>query len=144
MDDRFQGLVRLARMDPNAFRRVPRHECLEAARERARQRYREIRKGHEAGDAAVNVVHRLSDAADELMTGVLRFAHVTAGAQPVRYSLCALGSYGRRELSPHSDLDICLVYDGRLDNRLEALNDYLIPFVDDAHEYIGNRMLSPG
>ena len=142
MDERFHDLVCLARSDPNAFRAIPRNECLEAARAHAHRQYHDIKHGHDAGDAAVNVVHRLSDAADELMSGVVRFAHVTAGAQPTRYSLCALGSYGRRELSPHSDLDVCLLYDGRLDKPLEALNEYLIPFVWDMGFHVGYALRS--
>jgi len=142
VEGRFEELVLLARTNPNAFREVTRQECLDAARAHAHRRFREIREGHEARDAAVNVVHRLADAADELMTGVLRFAHVTAGVQPTRFCLCALGSYGRRELSPHSDLDVSLVYDGRIDAPLEALNEYLIPFVWDMGFQVGYSMRS--
>lgn len=139
---RFEELVRLARTDVTTFRAVPRIQCVDAARDHARAQYREIRHGHNAGEAAINVINRLSDGADEVMAGVLQFARAMAGAQPTRSGLCALGGYGRRELSPHSDLDICLLYDGQLDSRLEVLNDFLVPFVWDLGFRIGYAIRS--
>jgi [protein-PII] uridylyltransferase len=45
----------------------------------------------------------------------LRQLYVTATGAPERVALVAVGGYGRRELCPHSDLDLLLVHDARVD-----------------------------
>jgi len=60
---------------------------------------------------------------------------LTAAGNPVRLesqtALCALGGYGRGEMSPCSDLDVSLIFDCPMDHDIEALNTYLLPFFWD-------------
>ncbi len=119
--------------DP-AFAEVSREECLRAAKAFAEDRRKEIQRRHRDGESGGNVVASMSAIADSLLLGVFDFAlfHVANPKSLLRRaSLCALGGYGRKQLNPHSDLDIGLVYDGRLDSKIESLNNFLVPFLWD-------------
>jgi len=134
MSASFTELVDLARRDPEAFLQVPRNEILEAAREYVARERARIRARHDAGESGANVVHMLSETADHLLRGVLDFGlcHVeNPGALLNHACLLAMGGYGRGELAPHSDLDVCLLYDGPLDDNIRALNSFMIPFLWD-------------
>jgi len=134
MSDRFEELVGLARSSDPAFRIVNRDECVAVTRAYAVERRRLTRERHDAGESGLNVLRMLAESADTLLRGVLGFALFSIpnrGALLSRVALCALGGYGRSELSPFSDLDVCLLYDGPLDANIEALNRYLVPFLWD-------------
>jgi [protein-PII] uridylyltransferase len=109
--------------------------CLLATREHAQEQRAKIRARHQQGEAGANVVHELTQVADEIVCGVFQFG-VWAAPSPravsARVALCALGGYGRGEMNPESDLDVCLVYEGPLDENIKALNSYFIPFMWDA------------
>ena len=133
-DRSFHGLLALAEDDLQAFLEVPREECLKAARDFAEERRAETRVRHDAGESGGNVIHHLSDIADEVLLGVFRFAlcHLKNPTRVLKkVCLCAQGGYGRRQLNPYSDLDIALMYDGRLNKNLKILNEYMVPFLWD-------------
>ncbi len=136
----FEELVTLARDDPGAFRAIPRKDCLAAARAHAQARREAIRARHDAGESGGNVVRALSEMADTVLLGVYRFALANvrdrANVQS-RVALCALGGYGRSELSPYSDLDVALIHDGGLTPAMENLNSYIVPFVWDLGFRVG-------
>lgn len=134
MTKSFVELVQMARERDRAFAEVPREACLAAARAYAQEQRLEIRKRHDAGESGGNVVALLTEVADTLLQGVFDFALYSVpnpGPLLQRTSLCAQGGYGRAELNPFSDLDIGLIYEGKLDKNIEALNQYLIPFLWD-------------
>lgn len=109
-------------------------ECLDAARSYAQDRRAEIRQRHQAGESGSNVVHMLAEMADTLLRGVFRFGLASLRiSRPVasRLCLCALGGYGRGELSPGSDLDVCLLYEGRLEEPIRNLSGFLVPILWD-------------
>ena len=62
------------------------------------------------GDALAEVQARLVDDADTLTRGAYHDAVPDVVRE--RLQLLAVGGYGRREVFPHADLDIILVYDG--------------------------------
>lgn len=70
---------------------------------------------HVAGGSGHTVVRLLSAAMDRIVTAIWEASLATAArshaATPV--SLIALGGYGRRELAPHSDLDLLLLHERR-------------------------------
>lgn len=122
-----------------------REQCLAAARAYARERRAEIRRRHEAGDSGTDVVHMLSEMADEMLHGVFQFAlNVLPSRRTLlsRVALCALGGYGRGEMSPYSDLDVCVLYDDELDENVKTLNSYLVPFLWDTGFDVGHSILS--
>ncbi|WP_434391448.1 [protein-PII] uridylyltransferase [Melittangium boletus] len=84
----------------------------ETRRTRAREFLREARAHaeafHRGGAAGLSTSRLLAAATDALVQGL--FTELSAELQaPPGLALAALGSYGRRELSPHSDLDLLLL-----------------------------------
>jgi [protein-PII] uridylyltransferase len=60
---------------------------------------------------------RFSDHVDDLIRGLVESALATA---PVTMCVAALGGYGRRTLSLHSDIDLLIVFDGAIGPHEEA------------------------
>lgn len=127
-------LAALARSDRNAFRTVKREVCLSAVRSHVTEQRGRIRSHHEAGESGKTTLRMLTELCDEIVRTVFYFA-LSSTANPDRIerqaALCALGGYGRGEMSPHSDLDVSLVFDCPMDADIEAINTYLLPFFWD-------------
>ncbi|MBI4558719.1 MAG: [protein-PII] uridylyltransferase [Candidatus Hydrogenedentes bacterium] len=134
MNSAFTELVDMAVAYDEGFFAVSREDCVRAARTFATQRRLEIRERHHARESGANVVRMLTDVADTVLCGVFNFALFSVANPRIlasRVALCALGGYGRGELSPYSDLDVCLLYVPPLDEHVEAVNEYLVPFLWD-------------
>lgn len=140
MNRTFEELVAIAESQDAAHGELTRDECLVATREFAARSRGALRQEHIEGASGSNIVHRLSDVADEVVRGIYHFALASLGlhrAVHSRVALCALGGYGRGELSPFSDLDISLLYEGQLDEHIRAINGFLIPFFWDSGFVVG-------
>lgn len=123
-----------AERDPDAFRAVSAASRLRAIRTYHQEEWRHIRARHAEGASGRNVINQITALADHLVRGVVRFGLAEAKCGPrlrKRIAVCALGGYARGELNPHSDLDLCLIYTGRIDRELKALNDFLVPMLWD-------------
>ncbi|HYF49842.1 MAG TPA: DUF294 nucleotidyltransferase-like domain-containing protein [Planctomycetota bacterium] len=98
-----------------------------------------VQGGRAAGEA-------LTDAADRLLDIVLRFSARRANLAdaPQGIALLAMGSYGRRELAPFSDIDILLLYaDGTPEPLLEQfVGTFLRPLWDSGLQ-IGHSVRCP-
>jgi [protein-PII] uridylyltransferase len=130
----FHELTSLAVENKTEFLTISRSDCLAATRLYAEEKRSDIHQQHRAGASGTNVVRMLSDLADELVLGIFQFALNHVSKPHVikrRTALCAHGGYGKRQLNPHSDLDLGLAYEGRLDKNIEELTDYIVPFVWD-------------
>ncbi|MBX3179123.1 MAG: [protein-PII] uridylyltransferase [Candidatus Hydrogenedentes bacterium] len=130
----FRDLVQAAEHDPDTFRAAAPKVRLAAIRNHYRSEWKRIEAAHLARGSGRGIVAQLTALADDLVRGVLRLALAEVGASArlrKRIAACALGGYGRGELNPHSDLDVCLLYTGRLDSELKALNTYLVPLFWD-------------
>ena len=127
-------LDHLARTNRPAFREIKREVCLHAVREFALQQRARIREHHAAGESGSTTIRLLTDMCDEMARIVFNFG-LAVTANPGRLEgqtcLCALGGYGRRQMSPCSDLDLSLVFDCPIDSDIETLNTYLVPFFWD-------------
>jgi [protein-PII] uridylyltransferase len=92
------------------------------------EEYTAIHERHTDGESGSDVIQTISNLADDILTGLFDAAlnQGTRRRTPGRIALCALGGYGRRELAPQSDLDVCLLYEGRLDKNVRALNEFFV------------------
>ncbi|PCJ63811.1 MAG: [protein-PII] uridylyltransferase [Candidatus Hydrogenedentota bacterium] len=130
----FKTAVTWAAEQDSQFGELSRTDCLAVAKAYLDEQRAEIMTRHREGASGANVVDLLSSLADELVNGVFLFA-LRQVPKPKsilkRVAICAHGGYGRRQLNPHSDLDIGLVYEGRIDKNLKSLNDYMVPFLWD-------------
>ncbi len=145
MSDRFEELVAQARAGDPVFGEIPTEQCVQAARERLESAWRHVRERHDAGESGSNAVRMLAEAADGIMRGLTAFGvYHTPGRWSVmkRVSICALGGYGRLEMSPKSDLDLCVLYNGRLNSDIKRLNEYLVPFLWDMGFQAGHTIHS--
>jgi [protein-PII] uridylyltransferase len=130
----FHELTALATENKTDFLNVSRTDCLAVTRAYAEEIRTKIELDHQSGASGTNVVRTLSDLADELVLGIYQFALNHVSKPHViqrRTALCAHGGYGRRQLNPHSDLDLGLAYEGKLDKNIKELTDYMIPFIWD-------------
>lgn len=92
-----------------------------------------VHQRHKAGDSGGNVVRALSAAADSIVRAVAVHAAAETGLDLANgATLCALGGYGRGELSPCSDLDLCLLYEGPAPAALEAFSSAFVTLLWDA------------
>jgi [protein-PII] uridylyltransferase len=84
--------------------RVRHQAALESARG-------ELIRSTEQGEGGCRALGRFSDAVDEILRDLVDAASARAKT-PV--AVCALGGYGRRALSLHSDIDLLLLVGGRI------------------------------
>jgi [protein-PII] uridylyltransferase len=85
----------------------------EAARVRLEAGRAEILERHRAGAGGQEVVRSISALTDQVVQEM--FAGISGGLQgaaPLRVALIATGGYGRRELSPRSDVDLLALLPG--------------------------------
>ena len=133
---------------------LTRDEAVAAIRARAVEARARIRALHDSGESGFNVVHKLTDCADQMVRDLFAcalkhagkptkapsafsFAFGRKGTKTPPLAVLALGGYGRGELSPHSDLDIALIYGGKLGATGESINSSLLSSLWDMGPKIG-------
>jgi [protein-PII] uridylyltransferase len=72
---------------------------------RLKQERERLREEHLAGASGLSIIRALSDATDQAVREIWESLTGTDGA-----ALVATGGYGRRELSPHSDVDLIVLH----------------------------------
>jgi CBS domain-containing protein len=70
---------------------------------------------HEAGLSALTICRMIASIHDTVTRRLLELAHEELGPPPVPYTWLALGSFGRREPFPGSDVDCALAWDAGLE-----------------------------
>ncbi|RJP22462.1 MAG: [protein-PII] uridylyltransferase [Candidatus Abyssobacteria bacterium SURF_5] len=105
------------------------------------EKKRDLMRMHLEGMGGAAVVARYTGLADALISFI--FEKSSRGADACsRSGLIALGGYGRKELCFCSDLDIMLLHDGPLQQSMETLNDFLVPFLWDIGFTVGHSVRS--
>jgi len=136
----FLDLVDLAKRCDPAFTNYDKAACLKAAQLFQKEAWASARQHHVEGASGGAVLRQLSESADELVRGVGAFAawHVTGKKDFfAKAALCALGGYGRCELSPYSDLDVVLLHERARERDIESFTSYFVPFIWDLGFRVG-------
>ena len=138
-------LVALAQADPSEFRKIPYGVCVAAVRAHIEGERAKIRQRHAAGESGSNVLRNLTALCDSVVKAAVAFGLTRSKNPPIlmtRVAICALGGYGRAEMSPCSDLDVSLLFDTLLDREIETLNSFLMPFFWDVGFHAGYSLHS--
>jgi [protein-PII] uridylyltransferase len=94
-----------------------------------------------AGASGWSVALRFSDAVDDLVRFVVDAATVRyAQRYALAHQRCAVvaqGGYGRREMNPWSDVDLLVLYPGRISPFVETISERLIQTLFDAQLHAG-------
>ncbi len=106
----------------------------------------EIEESHNGGARGFATCVALTGMMDDAIAGAFSAVsrdvpvHVREGA-----AVLALGGYGRAELSPYSDIDVMVVYDGGIDREsVEQLAKNLLHLLWDAGLNLGHSVRTPG
>ncbi len=93
---------------------VPVASRLTACKEFLKSETAALRARHDAGAPGLQIVHERAETIDELLLALFDYALESyarqTGTKPTPVSLVGLGGYGRRELSPWSDIDVMFLF----------------------------------
>ncbi|MDC4224279.1 MAG: hypothetical protein MPW15_08640 [Candidatus Manganitrophus sp.] len=104
-------------------------------------RQKEIRAFHDQGGTGLRVVEALSDLADHLLLRGFQSINPTL-IQEWGGAMVAIGGYGRRELSPASDIDLMFLFPEGRARQAERLASELLPFFWDLGYKVGHSVRS--
>lgn len=103
-----------------------------------------VREQHEGGRLTATAATReLADRTGLALTYLFQRATAGLGEGGPKLALVALGSLGRRELAPHSDLDLTLVSDAPGHRDIRAAADAFLYPLWDARLEVGHAVRSP-
>src|SRR5262245_48783085 len=119
-----------------------------AARELLAGGRQQLREQHSRGLDGARVCGRFTSLVDATISQLYEayLAELpTADADIVRerVSLVAHGGYGRRQQAPYSDVDVMLVYDGKLDDPIKLLATRLWQDISDVNLALGHSVRGP-
>ncbi len=140
-----EALVDMAHGNPVAFRKIPYGECVSVVRAHIETERDKIRQRHASGESGSNVLRNLTALCDGVVKAAVHFGLARSRNASIlmsRVAICALGGYGRAEMSPCSDLDVSLLFDTALDTEIETLNNFLMPFFWDVGFHAGYSLHS--
>jgi len=122
--------------------------CVLAARKRLAEGYEALRARHQAGASGVEVCAGLADLRDEVLRGLYEAALETLGATTdgefaSHIALAPCGGYGRRDVAPHSDVDLMILCSPERVQGVGALVERLLCDVFDAGLELGHSVRTP-
>lgn len=104
----------------------------------------ELEEGHWAGAGGIDTCVRLATSVDNLIRFIFEAANERYSRRYTRaHQRCAViaqGSYGRRELSPQSDLDILVIYPTTVTAYVETIAESLLYSLWDAGLQVGHAV----
>jgi [protein-PII] uridylyltransferase len=101
-----------------------------------------------AGESGWATALRITAGVDALVRFVVeatsqRFAQRYARGAPQRCAVIAQGGYGRCDMSPHSDVDLLIMYPGRMSPYVETITERLIQTLFDGQLQVGWAVRTP-
>jgi len=119
--------------------------CVLAARKRLAEGYESLRARHEAGASGVEVCAGIADLRDEVLLNLYEAALESLGPEAGRslaghIALVPCGGYGRRDVAPHSDVDLMILRAPGEVPDLGALAERLLCDVFDAGLELGHSV----
>ncbi len=112
-----------------------------------------IRQRHDLGSGGGEVTRELALLADYVLRGILAYsikktrtledgADVDLDSKELDLVLVALGGYGRSEMSPKSDLDVMILYSGKLNEQIRKINSEILHLLWDTGFEVGHSVRS--
>ncbi len=109
--------------------------------------YDELKSRHSDGCSGVELCRAMSDLLDEVIHGLIDHAIAELFDDPqeilARIAIVAHGGYGRRELAPHSDVDIMLLHSADVAGRVAPLAQRIVCDVFDSGLKLGHSVRTP-
>ena len=104
--------------------------ALEARREFRTTRIEQIEERHRGGEGGLAIARAIADTTDAIVLDAYREAAGEAADPAPPHALVALGGYGRREMSPCSDVDLLFLFDREKDKSAGLISGVLHPLWD--------------
>jgi [protein-PII] uridylyltransferase len=102
----------------------------------------ETAQHHFAGASGTEVVREYTDAIDDMMRALFRYADAEHTRRYTKLhqklSLVARGGYGRTELNPYSDIDLLFIHDRNLGPYAEIVTEIMLHALWDAGLIVGH------
>lgn len=114
-------------------------EILSTLRTLFADKQKELRAYHDQGGTGARVVESLSDLADQVLLTGYQSAD-PALIQGWGGTLVAIGGYGRREISPGSDIDLMFLYPAGRDKKAQTLSSELLRLYWDVGYKVGHSV----
>jgi [protein-PII] uridylyltransferase len=119
-----------------------------AAKQRLAEGYEELKRRHRAGCPGGGLCALTTDLRDEILLELFEaalrdLAGVAADELRSEVALVAHGGYGRRDLAPHSDLDLMILHSPAAGKRVAPLAQRLWRDVFDAGLLLGHSVRTP-
>ena len=120
---------------------------ISTAKQHLAEGYEELKQRHAAGCSGVELSRAMSDLRDEVIHRLLATAIADLFDDPqeilTRIAVVAHGGYGRRELAPHSDVDIMLLHSHDVTNRVAPLAQRIVCDVFDSGLKLSHSVRTP-
>lgn len=110
-----------------------------------------LREQHLQGSPGIQVCAKLTDLTDTVVTDIFERAisdlieldPTFFGTLPDHVALAAHGGYGRRELAPYSDLDLMILHNSEVSDRIAVLAERLMRDICDTGLILGQSVRTP-
>ncbi len=123
------------------------HAHISAAKQHLADGYQELKKRHADGCSGVELCRGMSDLRDDVIRHLIERAIAELYDDPqeilARIAVVAHGGYGRRELAPHSDVDIMLLHSPDAADRVKPLAHRIVCNVFDCGLKLGHSVRTP-
>lgn len=115
-----------------------------AARAYVGETREQLRAWHDAGAGGTDVVRAFSNAIDDLVRWLFDCGTASFRSRYVQHdqscAVLAQGGYGRRELNPHSDIDLLFVYPHKMTPYVETITESILYALWDTRLAVGHAV----